>query len=420
MPRRGRAARRSPSASLSPVFGRGPTQTSDRSTELTRVCDRDVHWAAAVAPVMHDQHMNVSLGSLCRRLRSRRPPSASPAVPRRWHSVSSTREYEGCPRRYRFGYLDKRPQDRPVPTTWRFGSVVHEGLEAAYRLAMDRPDVARLDRVAATTAAVHASWDRYALGDDQHGRQRAVWHLTRALTKDVLHLERGRILGVEMAFRGRFSERDRLAGFADLVLERPDGTVELVDHKVTRHRSTPEQLREDFQLNLYGELARRRWPAAPRFVATHHYPTGPAAVSVELDPARMTAAYERVRATAAVIEQDRVFPPTPSDRCGHCPWLPSCAEGSAYIRGGVTRSSTPRATWTPSWSDTRQPPGAASGVQLFGRVLDILRLRLRIQRCVALDRPTFVRPGDQLGPACEHLVRGPVGVPCDPLLLEQR
>jgi hypothetical protein len=250
--------------------------------------------------------------------------------------VSSTREYEGCPRRYRFGYLDKRPQDRPVPTTWRFGSVVHEGLEAAYLLAMDRPDLPRSDRIAAATAAVHASWDRHELGDDQHGRQRAVWHVTRALTKDVLHLERGRILGVEMAFRGRFSERHRLAGFADLVLERSDGTVELVDHKVTQYRSTSKQLREDFQLNLYGELARRRWPAAPRFVATHHYPTGPAAVSVELDPAQMAAAYERVRATAAITEQDHTFAPTPSDRCGHCPWLPSCPEGSTYVSADTT------------------------------------------------------------------------------------
>jgi RecB family exonuclease len=270
--------------------------------------------------------------SLLHRLWPRRQPARAPAAPRRWHSVSSTREYEGCPRRYRFGYLDKRPQDRPVPTTWRFGSVVHEGLEAAFRLAMGQPELPRTDRLAAATAAVHASWERYELGADERGRQRAVWHVTRALAKDVLRVDDGRILGVEMAFRGRFSERDRLAGFADLVLERPDGTIEIVDHKVTRYRSTPEKLRGDFQLNLYGDLARRRWPAASRIVATHHYPTGPAAVSVELEPVGMSAAYERVRATARIIEQDRAFAPTPSDRCGHCPWLPSCAEGSAHVR----------------------------------------------------------------------------------------
>jgi putative RecB family exonuclease len=272
------------------------------------------------------------LRSLHHRLRRR--PARSPAArpQRRWHSVSSTREYEGCPRRYRFAYLDKRPQDRPVPATWRFGSVVHEGLEAAYRLAMDRPELPRSAWLRAGTDAVHASWDRHELGDGEQGRQRAIWHVTRALTKDVLQLDDARIIGVEMAFRARFSEQDRVAGFADLILERPDGTVEIVDHKVTRYRSTPEQLREDLQLNLYGELARRRWPEAPRIVATHHYPTGPAAVSVELEAANMSAAYERVRATAAVIERDRAFAPTPSARCGHCAWMPSCTEGSTYVR----------------------------------------------------------------------------------------
>jgi hypothetical protein len=107
------------------------------------------------------------LVALRQRLRSRRLLVTAPAKLRRRHSVSSTREYEGCPRRYRFGYLDRRPQDRPVPTTWRFGSVVHVGLEAAYRLAMDRPELSRAEQFAVATAVVHASWDRYDLGADE-------------------------------------------------------------------------------------------------------------------------------------------------------------------------------------------------------------------------------------------------------------
>ena len=70
----------------------------------------------------------------------------------RWHSVSSTREYEGCPRRYRFGYVERRPKDRPVPPTWRFGSVVHEALEAAYQGAMAAPGTPPSAHVAAAIA----------------------------------------------------------------------------------------------------------------------------------------------------------------------------------------------------------------------------------------------------------------------------
>jgi hypothetical protein len=62
--------------------------------------------------------------------------------------------------------------------------------------------------------------------------------------------------------------------------------------------------------------------------------------SVELGAAGMSAAHARVRAAAAAIEQDRTFAPTPSERCGHCPWLPSCTEGAVYVRTGSETAGT--------------------------------------------------------------------------------
>jgi CRISPR/Cas system-associated exonuclease Cas4 (RecB family) len=284
--------------------------------------------AANIAP-MHTW----SPRTLFRRLRRRHAPLPT----RRWHSVSSTREYEGCPRRYRFGYRDKRPQDRPVPATWRFGSVVHEGLEAAYRHALQHPDSTSAERSNLAVAAIDASCEQHDLTNDPRTRHRAIWHVTRALAKDVLGLaDAERILGVEEAFRDRITDVDRVVGFADLVLQRRDDTVEIVDHKVTRYRTTPDELRDDLQLNLYGYLARRRWPEATGIVGTIHYPTGPATVSVLFDDERMDAAYARIRATADRIVADSEFEPQPSERCDHCPWQPSCAEGTAYLQAAAS------------------------------------------------------------------------------------
>jgi putative RecB family exonuclease len=255
-------------------------------------------------------------------------PEATPASPRtRWHSVSSTREYEGCPRRYRFGYLDRRPEDRPVPVSWRFGSAVHAGLEAAYRRRLDDANGGIVESLRAATAAVDGCWAELGLdadADDQ-GRSRAAWLVGRAVTRDVLAIER--ILDVEAPLRDRISDQERIIGFADLVLAREGDVVEIVDHKVTRRRVDPEQLRADFQLNLYGQLARLRWPWARAVRATHHYPTGPAAVSVTLDDDAMVGALDRVHRTADVIRRDTEFLPVPGPRCGHCPWQPSCPEG---------------------------------------------------------------------------------------------
>ncbi len=256
----------------------------------------------------------------------------------RWHSVSSTREYEGCPRRYRFGYVERRPKDRPVPPSWRFGTVVHAALEAAWKAAMatdaDVPVGAHLD---VALAALDASLAKESLEEE---RDRAVDVVTRALEVDVVRdgaldpdadLPPSRPVGVEEALRGRIDAEHRIIGFVDLVLERPDGVIELVDHKVTARRASPDELQDDFQLNLYGQLARARFPDATGIVATHHYPTGPESVSVRLDGEAMTRAEQRVRDAARAIAGDTEFIAVPSENCRHCPWQPSCDEGSVWV-----------------------------------------------------------------------------------------
>lgn len=257
----------------------------------------------------------------------------------RWHSVSSTREYEGCPRRYRFGYVERRPKDRPVPPSWRFGSVVHAGLEAAWKAAMDAPDVPVSAHLDVAVAALDAALAKEGLDSDED-RTRAVDVVTRALEVDVVRdgaldpdadLPLPLPVGVEEALRGRIDAEHRIIGFVDLVLERPDGVIELVDHKVTARRATPDELHDDFQLNLYGQLARTRFPQATGIVATHHYPTGPEAVSVRLDAAEMARAEARVRDAARAIAVDTEFEPVTSERCRHCPWQPSCPEGTAWV-----------------------------------------------------------------------------------------
>lgn len=252
------------------------------------------------------------------------------------HSVSSTRTYEGCPRRYRFGYLERRPQDRPAPQSWRFGSLVHLGLEAGYRLAMTSPDSRTFDRRVAAVEAINEGCARLLLDHDPAIRDRAVWHVTRALAKDAIGLADAEVLGVEIGLGDQLTEDERIAGYADLILRRPDGTVEVVDHKVTRHYATAERLADDLQLNLYGHLAGLRWPGVP-IVATHHYPLGPDTVSVPLSPAGMDGARARVTEVAGLIHHDRRFEPTPSEHCTHCPWQPSCPEGTQYLQTPALR-----------------------------------------------------------------------------------
>ena len=93
------------------------------------------------------------------------PPSLTAMTTRtRTHSVSGCNEYDRCPRRYRYGYLDRAPHDRPTPAAWRHGIAVHAALEAAYRDRMLGRPLA--DTVPEALTALGEAWTAEGLPED--------------------------------------------------------------------------------------------------------------------------------------------------------------------------------------------------------------------------------------------------------------
>jgi RecB family exonuclease len=252
--------------------------------------------------------------------------------------VSSCREYDLCPRRYRFAYVDRLQQDRPAPDGWRYGTVVHSALEAAYRARADGAPGPTIEEAA--VVALHEAWDREQLpADDADWRDRAEGLVRRTLSADLLHAHD--ILGVERRFSAPFDTTTAFAGQADLVLRRDDHTIEIVDHKVTRNVVERRTLRHDLQLNLYGWLAKNEWPWARRIIATHHYPPAATTTTVELTDMTMDIAMRQLVATARRAAADTEYRPTPGAHCSHCSWAPRCP-------AAMNPDSYPRATSLPT------------------------------------------------------------------------
>lgn len=182
-------------------------------------------------------------------------------------------------------------------------------------------------RVAALTAEdARQAWIDEGMPDDPRWLADGDDAVTRALRDATVGP--GEILGVEQGFRGVLPDGLRLAGFADLVLRRPDGSIEVVDHKVTRAPRTPDELAGDSQLNLYGWFASRTWPGSRAVHVTHHYPLLGTTVTATLDPARMEAIVARLAAIAHTAEADSELAPTSGEHCGHCPWAGICDVGA--------------------------------------------------------------------------------------------
>lgn len=133
--------------------------------------------------------------------------------------------------------------------------------------------------------------------------------------------ESSQVVWLERGFEFRLGPHT-LRGRVDRVDRHPDGNYELVDYKTGRPR-TPEQLREDVQLQLYAVAAVDAWGIdVPR--QSYHYILDDVKTPLEAEGeerAKITEVVERVG--AAILAQD--FEPTPSyEACTICDYQLTC------------------------------------------------------------------------------------------------
>lgn len=243
-------------------------------------------------------------------------PSLEPFLPLRGDGVVMSAgdlfSYGACPLRYKFNRVLRIPQ-RPT-VAQRFGIVVHQVLERYHARGGSELDEL-LD-------LLQASWRRSGLaGEPDEARllhraedAMARYHArTAAESTQVVWLERG--------FEFRLGPHT-LRGRVDRVDRHPDGAYELVDYKTGRPR-TPEQLREDVQLQLYAVAAVDAWGIdVPR--QSYHYILDDVKTPLDAEGeerAKITEVVERVG--AAILAQD--FEPTPSyETCAACDYQLTC------------------------------------------------------------------------------------------------
>lgn len=247
--------------------------------------------------------------------------NAAQPQPSAWLSQSAWTDYERCPRRYWHAYSDQTTPDRPAWRGWRFGRAVHAALEAAFRHIQGTK---RTTRDASSVEAAREALGRAAVEEvlDRTRLVEADGMVRRSLR--ACGIRGTQVLDVEAWLRGQTPHGTSVTGRADLVLQHDDGCLDVRDHKVSRHPSTPSELAGDRQLTLYAWMAHQRWPEADRIDVSHHYPPLPRTVRAPLDTARMGEVIARLDAVAARIADDHAFAPTPGAHCRTCQWVRQC------------------------------------------------------------------------------------------------
>jgi len=239
-------------------------------------------------------------------------------------SPSAWRDYETCPRRYWYAYVDRTAPDGPVWAGWRFGRAVHRALEAALHAVQG---TRRHPNDHAGLAAARTALDdaRAAEGLDDDQVREASQLVVRGLAS--LAVRGDQVLAVEAWLRADTPAGVGVVGRADLVVRWDNGSLGICDHKVSRRPRPASELAVDRQLALYAWMAASRWPAPGGVTASHHYPPLGETVHATLDWERVRQVVADLDTTASRIAADEFFAPTAGPHCRTCQWTVTCPDG---------------------------------------------------------------------------------------------
>jgi RecB family exonuclease len=259
----------------------------------------------------------------------------APLGARESHSSIST--YESCPRRYALRYVERLPG--VVPPSWfTFGSAVHRAFEAfdrarirARRDGGPRPGYDVLDQ------ALREALANSRCSPDEIARYRARGEPVLLAFLEHANASEAEPIGVELGFGVDIPMPDeapgvRFVGYIDRIDRRPDGAIEVIDHKTGAPRCQ-EAVDQDRQLTAYAFACARgglRDPAsgevlpAPARLGLHFAETGETVWTIRASD-DLEAFESRLGDDVAAIRR-REFDPHPGDACRWCEYRSTCLD----------------------------------------------------------------------------------------------
>lgn len=250
---------------------------------------------------------------------------AKPFRQGRFHSISSCKMWETCPRQYRYTYVDHvKTTERDVPQSWRFGTCVHAAMEGAFKAQIDRrSDGPMADNVEAGLEALRVSWAKEDM-PVRGGQYEDAIGIVRATLDHLGPVNFADILGVEHKFLTTTEDGANFVGYADLILRVGPSSLLVRDWKVSRWAKDAEYVSSTLQLNMYGWASREEWPWAETVYVSEYYPPINEEVMVALDPEVMIDTLARFEADVEAIEIETEYVPQVGDHCRTCSFTEMC------------------------------------------------------------------------------------------------
>ncbi|MFH1653520.1 MAG: PD-(D/E)XK nuclease family protein [Pseudomonadota bacterium] len=244
------------------------------------------------------------------------------------YSHSRLSRFENCKLSYKYCYIDRiRKEEQGVEAF--LGSRFHEVMEKLY--AELKFKTATLDEL---KAYFNELWDKnwnegvlIVRKDRQPDDYRKIGLKAIEDYYGRYHpFEEGRLLGIEKRIVIDLDGTDKykVQGFIDRLMEREDGHYEIHDYKTSNTLPEQRYLDKDRQLALYEMGVRAAWPDAKEVDLVWHYVT----FDKEMRSRRTTDQLEDIKKNTIglidTIEATEEFPPTESNLCRWCDYQDIC------------------------------------------------------------------------------------------------
>lgn len=253
-------------------------------------------------------------------------------------SVSAAQRLEQCLLAFKLQYVDRVPRPaKEIPLHWRRGTVVHGGLEAAFKQRQLERAVGPMmtDSVwEAAKAGIVKEWKKEEMPhpSDSEGMWDDVHVMVQATLEDH-EVDWEQIIGVEKKLFVTVGMK--IIGFVDLMLilrlphpetEEPVDTLVIRDWKTTRTKKTEADLLKNFQGHTYAGMSALLGLAPPGMPVAfqHYYPPIQESVTVPVTIEQGEAAISRIRSARDVAHHETEWAPEKGSWCGGCAYKPMC------------------------------------------------------------------------------------------------
>lgn len=233
-------------------------------------------------------------------------------------SFSRVDTYQTCPLKFRFGYVDKLPQQPSPHLSW--GSSIHAALEAWWDQKLPTPPP-----VEVLLQGLYDGWDDSGFAGMTRD-EKLQWY---RFAQDVLRRHHERYAPVyrpavatEEWFEIDLGDGIEVVGSIDHVAKTNSGGIGIVDWKTNRKARPARYVSGSLQLAIYAMAARHLWGTEVDWVALDFVVPG-VRVTVPREEIDVDGAVDTIREVAERIRSE-AFPARPSRLCEWCDYRGLC------------------------------------------------------------------------------------------------